>query len=190
LAYNIGDTDFSAQITEFKNLNPQPDFYFISANPGEIGTIVQQVRAAGLAAPIVGGDGYDTPLLAELGGQAGPVNDVVFTTHQGIYDESPAAQAFIAAYEAEYGRAPENVFAALGYDGVNLMADAMTRAGTVDGPAVRDALAATEGFEGVTGTISYAEGSRIPSKSVALIEVVDNANTLIEVVVPENVPEA
>ena len=70
------------------------------------------------------------------------------------------------------------------------MADAMARAGTVDGPAVRDALAATEGFEGVTGTISYAEGSRIPSKSVALIEVVDNANTLIEVVVPENVPPA
>ena len=190
LAYNIGDTDFSAQITEFKNLDPQPDFYFISANPGEIGTIVQQARAAGLTAPIVGGDGYDTPLLAQLGSQAGPVNDVIFTTHQGIYDDSPAAQAFIAAYEAEYGRPPENVFAALGYDGINLMVDAMERAGTTDGPAVRDALAATQGFAGVTGTISYEEGSRIPSKSVALIEVVDNENTLINVVVPENVPPA
>jgi branched-chain amino acid transport system substrate-binding protein len=190
LAYNIGDTDFSAQLTEFVNLDPQPDFYFISANPGEIGTIVAQARAAGLTAPIVGGDGYDTPDLARLGGQVTPVNDVIFTTHQGLYDDSPAAQAFIDAYQAEYGRAPENVFAALGYDGVNLMAAAIERAGTTDGPAVREALAATAGFEGVTGTISYEEGSRIPSKSVALIEVVDNENTLIEVVVPENVPAA
>jgi branched-chain amino acid transport system substrate-binding protein len=183
LAYNMGDTDFSAQITEFANLDPQPDFYFISANPGEIGTIVAQARAAGLSAPIVGGDGYDTPLLTELGGQSTPVNDVVFTTHQGIYDDTPAAAAFIAAYEAEYGRPPENVFAALGYDGVNLMVDAMERAGTTDGPAVRDALNATTDFQGVTGTISYADGTRIPAKSVALIEVVDNENQLIEVVV-------
>lgn len=187
LAYNSGDTDFSAQITEFKNLEPQPDFYFISANPNEIGTIVQQARAGGLTAPIVGGDGYDTPLLAEL---AGPVNDVYFTTHQGIYDDSPLANRFIAAYEAEFGRAPENVFAALGYDGVNLMVDAIERAGTTDGPAVRDALASTEGWEGVTGTISYTDGSRIPSKSVALIQVVDGKNTLLKITVPEVVPPA
>ena len=66
LSYSMGDTDFSAQLTEFINLDPQPDFLFISANPGEIGTIVQQARDLGLTLPIVGGDGYDTPLLAEL----------------------------------------------------------------------------------------------------------------------------
>jgi branched-chain amino acid transport system substrate-binding protein len=70
------------------------------------------------------------------------------------------------------------------------MADAITRAGTIDGAAVRDALAATQGFEGVTGTISYEPGSRIPSKSVALIEVVDGKNNLLKIVVPEVVPEA
>lgn len=187
LAYNMGDTDFSAQLTEFKNLDPQPDFYFISANPGEIGTIVKQARDMGLTAPIMGGDGYDTPLLAEL---AGPVNDVFFTTHQGIYDKSEKADAFIAAYEAKYGVPPENVFAALGYDGVYLMAAAIEAAGSTDGPAIREALAATSGWEGVTGTISYEEGSRIPSKSVALIEVKDGKNELIEIVVPEIVPEA
>jgi len=187
LAYNMGDTDFSAQLTEFKNLDPQPDFYFISANPGEIGTIVKQARDMGLTAPIMGGDGYDTPLLAEL---AGPVNDVYFTTHQGIYDQSEKADAFIAAYEAKYGTPPENVFAALGYDGIYLMAAAMEAAGSAEGPAIRDALAATAGWEGVTGTISYGEGSRIPSKSVALILVKDGKNELLEIVVPEVVPEA
>ena len=110
--------------------------------------------------PIVGGDGYDTPLLAELGGEARRIS--IFTTHQGIYDKTPVSEAFNAAYEAEYGNPPEAVFAALGYDGIKLMADAITRAGTIDGAAVRDALAATQGFEGVTGTISYEPGSPDP----------------------------
>jgi branched-chain amino acid transport system substrate-binding protein len=187
LAYSMGDTDFSAQLTEFKNLDPQPDFLFVSANPGEIGTIIKQARDLGLNLPIVGGDGYDTPLLAEL---AGPANDVYFTTHQGIYDQTPVSEAFNAAYEEEYGNPPEAVFAALGYDGIKLMADAITRAGSTDGAAVRDALAATQGFEGVTGTISYEPGSRIPSKSVAMIQVVDGENQLLGIVVPEVVPPA
>ena len=187
LTYSMGDTDFSAQLTEFKNLDPQPDFLFISSNPGEIGTIIKQARDLGLTMPIVGGDGYDTPLLAEL---AGPVSDVFFTTHQGIYDKTPISEAFNAAYEAEYGNPPEAVFAALGYDGIKLMGDAMERAGSIEGAAVRDALAATQGFEGVTGTISYEPGVRIPSKSVALIEVVDGKNNLLEIVVPEVVPPA
>jgi len=187
LAYNMGDTDFSAQLTEFKNLDPQPDFLFISANPGEIGTIIKQARDLGLNQPILGGDGYDTPLLAEL---AGPVNDVYFTTHQGIYGDDPAAKAFNEAYAAEYGAPPESVFAALGYDGVKLMADAINRAGSTDGTAIRDALQATDGFVGVTGTISYEPGSRIPKKSVALVQVVDGKNQLLEVVVPQNVPAA
>jgi branched-chain amino acid transport system substrate-binding protein len=187
LSYGSGDTDFSAQLTEFVNLDPQPDFLFVSSNPNEIGTIIQQARDLGLTLPIVGGDGYDTPLLAQLAPSA---SNVFFTTHEGIYGDDPAASAFSEAYEAEYGNPPEAVFAALGYDGIKLMADAITRAGTIDGVAVRDALAATQGFEGVTGTISYEQGSRIPSKSVALIEVVDGKNNLLEIVVPEVVPEA
>jgi branched-chain amino acid transport system substrate-binding protein len=188
LSYSMGDTDFSSQLTEFKNLDPQPDFLFISANPGEIGTIVRQARDLGLTMPIVGGDGYDTPLLAELGGDA--ATNVFFTTHQGIYDKTPVSEAFNAAYEGEYGKPPEAVFAALGYDGIKLMADAITRAGTIDGAAVRDALAATQDFQAVTGTISYEQGSRIPSKSVALIEATDGKNHLLKIVVPEVVPEA
>jgi branched-chain amino acid transport system substrate-binding protein len=188
LTYSMGDTDFSAQLTQFKNLDPQPDFLFVSSNPGEIGTIVKQARDLGLNMPIVGGDGYDTPLLAQLGGAA--ATNVYFTTHQGIYDKTPASEAFNKAYKAEYGNPPEAVFAALGYDGIKLMADAMTRAGSIDGAAVRDALAATKDFQGVTGTISYEEGSHIPSKSVALIQVTDGKNNLLKIVVPKIVPPA
>ena len=186
--YQIGDTDFSGQLTEFKNLDPQPDFLFISSNPGEIGTIVRQARDLGIELPILGGDGYDTPLLVRLGGDA--TREVYFTTHQGIYGDDPAAQNFNAAYEAEYGNPPEAVFAALGYDGIKLMADAINRAGSLEGEAIRDALAATEGFEGATGTITYEPGVRIPSKSVALVRIVDQKPELIEVVVPRVIPEA
>jgi branched-chain amino acid transport system substrate-binding protein len=188
LRYSIGDTDFSGQLTEFKNLDPQPDFLYVSSNPGEIGTIVKQAREFGLEQPILGGDGYDTPTLVELAGDS--AHDVYFTTHQGIYGDDPLAKQFSAAYETKYGNPPESVFAALGYDGIKLMADAINRAGVLDGPAVRDALAATQGFKGATGEISYEPGVRIPSKSVALVEIVDQKPTLIKIAVPNTIVEA
>lgn len=188
LSYQIGDTDFSGQLTEIAALDPAPDLLFISSNPAEIGTIVKQARDLGIETPIMGGDGYDTPLLLELAGPA--AREVYFTTHQGIYGDAPEAKAFSEAYTTEYGTAPEAVFAALGFDGINLMADAMNRSGSTDGAAVRDALAATQGFKGATGEISYEPGTRIPSKSVALVEVLDGKFSLIEIVVPRVVPPA
>jgi len=188
LSYQIGDTDFSGQLTEIAALDPAPDLLFISSNPAEIGTIVKQARDLGIETPIMGGDGYDTPLLLELAGPA--AREVYFTTHQGIYGDAPEALAFSEMYTTEYGTAPEAVFAALGFDGINLMADAMNRAGSTDGVAVRDALAATQGFKGATGEISYEPGVRIPSKSVALVEIVDGTFSLIEIVVPRVIPPA
>lgn len=188
LSYQANDTDFSSQLTEIKNLEPQPDVVFISSGPAEIGTIVKQARDNGIELPILGGDGYDTPQLLELAGEA--ARNVYFTTHQGIYDDAPEGAAFAEKYTTEYGNPPEAVFAALGFDGINLMADAMNRAGSTEGTAVRDALAATQGFKGATGEISYEPGSRIPSKSVALVEVKDGKFSLIEIVVPRVVPPA
>jgi branched-chain amino acid transport system substrate-binding protein len=188
LSYQIGDTDFSGQITEFQGLNPQPDVYFISSNPAEIGTIIKQFREAGIETPILGGDGYDTPQLIELAGEN--ARNVFFTTHQGIYGDAPESKAFSEAFETEYGKAPDAVFAALGFDGINLMADAITRAGETGGEAIRDALEETTGFKGATGEISYSEDSHIPDKSVALIEVKDGKFNLIKIVVPKTVPEA
>jgi branched-chain amino acid transport system substrate-binding protein len=78
---------------------------------------------------------------------------------------------FVAAYRKRYRRAPENAFAALGYDTMNLIADAVRRAGTDEPSAIRAALAATRRFRMVTGTISYAAGRRTPTKPVTIIRV-------------------
>ena len=188
LTYQSGDTDFSAPLTEFKNLDPQPDFLYISSNPQEIGTIVKQARDLGIELPILGGDGYDTSLLIELAGPA--TREVYFTTHQGIYGDDPVAAAFKDAYTQKYGKPPEVVFSALGYDGIKLMADAINRAGSLEGAPIRDALAATQGFQGASGTISYEPGVRIPSKSVVLVQVIDQKPTPLKTVVPKKIPPA
>ena len=99
--------------------------------------------------------------------------DVYLTTHQGVYDDAPEAAAFEEAYRTATGADPESVSAALGFDGINLMADAMGRAGDLAGDKMRDALAAATGVMGATGEISYVAPSRIPSKSVALVQGVD-----------------
>jgi branched-chain amino acid transport system substrate-binding protein len=185
--YEIGDTDYSAQITKLKTLDPQPEMLYIAAGPDEVGIVVKQVREAGILQPIMGGDGYDTPLLVELGG-AQNTNDVYFVTSVGLFAKSPKTDAFVSAYQAEYSKAPEVTSAALAYDAVYLMADAITRAASTDPAAIRDELAATQGFEGVTGTISYPPNDGVPQKTVAIIQVIDGVFNPLAQVVPEKVP--
>ena len=186
--YKSGDKDFSAQFTKIKNLQPQPEFVFVSAVPDDIGTIVKQARDQGVTLPIVGGDGYDTPLLVDVAGPDKSAN-VFFSTHLGVYGDDPTAAQFRDAFNKEYGQEPQSVFAALGYDGINLVADAIKRAGSTDHKAIRDALAATKGWKGSSGEITYPPGERIPSKSVALIEVKSGKFNLLDVVVPNKMPE-
>jgi branched-chain amino acid transport system substrate-binding protein len=187
--YKAEDTDFSGQITDIKNLNPQPSMIFASAVPFEVGTLVKQIRDAGITLPIVGGDGYDTPSLLELAGDQAV--DVYFTTHEGIYgDQSPESKTFTDAFNTEYGKLPDSIFAALGYDGINLLCDAITRAGDTDGEKVREALAATSAYKGATGEISYVDGSQIPAKSVAIVVTKEGKFDLVKTTVPNTVPEA
>jgi branched-chain amino acid transport system substrate-binding protein len=181
--YNSGDTDFSAQIARVKALDPQPDVLFISAIPNEAGITTKQFREAGLTQPIISGDGFDTPLIGEVAGEL--ADDVYYSTHASLDNEAEIVQSFVAAYEAEYGRKPENAFAALGYDTMNLIADAIRRAGSTEPAAIRDALAATQGFQGVTGVISYPEGQRKPIKSVTIIRVQDGVYSFVKEVMPQ-----
>jgi branched-chain amino acid transport system substrate-binding protein len=168
--YKTGDKTFTAQITKIKASAQKPDVVYVSAMPDEIGLIVKQMRQAGITQPIVGGDGYDTPLLVQVGGKAS--DDVYFTTHAYMAaDSTPPIQKFYKDYKAAYGTDPENAFAALGYDTVGLVADAIKRAGADDPKAIRDAIAATSGYAGVTGTISYPSGVRVPAKTVTMIAV-------------------
>jgi branched-chain amino acid transport system substrate-binding protein len=186
--YQTGDKDYSAQITKMKALKAKPDLLFISAGPDDIGSIVKQFRDSGVKAPIMGGDGYDTPLLAQIAGKGS--DNVYFTTHSLMDPElgTDAVKKFIAAYQAEYKMAPENAFAGLGYDTVKLLADAIKRAGSADPKAIRTALQATKDLPGVTGAISYPSGSRIPQKGVAVILIKGGKFTLAQELVPQKVP--
>jgi branched-chain amino acid transport system substrate-binding protein len=186
--YQLGDKDFSAQVTKFKGLATPPDFLFIASGPDEVGGLVKQFRDAGVTQPIVGGDGYDTPLLVQIAGPG--AENVYFTTHSLMDPQlgTDAAKKFISAYEAEYKTPPENAFAALGYDTVKLIADAVKRAGSDDPKAILEALSKTKDLPAVTGTITYQPGSRIPQKGVTVILVKDGKFTLAKEVVPEKVP--
>ncbi len=186
--YQTGDKDYSAQITKLKGLKAKPDLLYIASGPDDIGSIVKQFRDAGVKAAIMGGDGYDTPLLAQVAGKGS--DNVYFTTHS-LMDEglgTDAVKKFIASYKAEYKMPPENAFAGLGYDTVKLLADAIKRAGSADPKAIRTALQATKDLGGVTGAITYQEGSRIPQKGVAIILVKGGKFTLAKELVPSKVP--
>jgi branched-chain amino acid transport system substrate-binding protein len=156
--------------------------------PYNVGPVVKQFRDVGLNAPIVGGDGYDTPDLVSTAGKA--AENVFFSTHalmdaQGGTD---GIKKFIAAYKSEYGHDPENAFAALGYDAMYLFADALKRAGSTDPNAITQAIKATKNFPGITGSISFSADSNVPQKGVTIIAIKDGKFTLGAEVVPEKVP--
>jgi branched-chain amino acid transport system substrate-binding protein len=187
-SYDDKATDFSAQITKIKALSPAPDFYYVAAMPYNIGPLVKQFRDAGITGPIVGGDGYDTPDLISVAGAA--ADNVFFTTH-ALMDATAGTDGikkFMADYKTEYGHDPENAFAALGYDTLMLMADAIKRAGSTDSAAVKAAIEATSNYPGITGSITFSAGSHVPQKGVTVIAVKGGKFTLGAEVVPDKVP--
>jgi len=181
--FMMGDKDFSAQIARLKNADPKADVVFISAIPNEAGLTVKQIREAGLTLPIVSGDGFDTELVTTVPGPE-LANDVYFSTHTYREDTRPEVVDFVKAYEAEYGRPPENAFAALGFDAVGLIANALEQAGSAEGAALRDALAATKGYKAVTGEITYSRPSGVPVKGVSIISVHSGKYKVEEVWMP------
>lgn len=162
-SYSEGDSDFRAQLTQIKSANPEgiyvPGYYT------EVGTIARQARELGITVPLVGGDGWDSPRLWEIGGEA--LNGCYFSNHYSVDDPSPAVQKFVADYKAKYNQVPD-ALAAMGYDAARILADAMTRAGTTKGDKVRDTLSATKDFPGVTGTITINKERNAVKPAVVL----------------------
>jgi branched-chain amino acid transport system substrate-binding protein len=178
-----GDVDFSAQITRLKELKDQPKVLMVSAQPDKAGIVVKQIRDMGITTPIVSGDGFDTPQLIEMGGVP-QSNDVYFATHVSLENPDEKVQHFVKAYEEKTGNYPENGFAALGYDAMYLIADAIERAGSDDPQAIRDALDETQGLKLVTGEVTY-NGSHVPTKSVTILGVEEGKFVFKSTVLPE-----
>jgi branched-chain amino acid transport system substrate-binding protein len=180
--YPSGETDFSEEMAQIRAIQPPPDVLFFSGLPSEAGPLVGQARPAGLTQPILSGDGFDTPLIGEEAGAL--ADDVFYSTHVALDSSASRVRRFAAAYRKRFGRRPENAFAALGYDTMRLIADAVRRARSAKPRAIRRALAATRRFPMVTGTLSYARGRRIPVKPVAVLRVEDGRPSLFRNVTP------
>lgn len=164
-AYTAGETDFNAVLTKIKSLDF--DVLFVPGYYAEVGLIVKQARAMGITQPILGGDGYDSPELINLAG-ADSLNDVYYATGFNVQSTDEDVKTFVEAYTEKYGDAPSS-FAALAYDSVNILIEAINSAGGVDKEAVKNALAAVKDFDGVTGSISMSE-EHTPIKTVVVVK--------------------
>ncbi|HYP87726.1 MAG TPA: ABC transporter substrate-binding protein [Polyangiaceae bacterium] len=164
-SYSAGDTDFSAQVTAIKGSGAQaiwvPGYY------AEVGAIARTAARLGVKMPLLGGDGWDAPELFTIGGDA--LNGSYFSNHFAPDQASALSQKFVADFKAKYGQDPTGL-GALGYDGVMVIADAIKRAGKLEEPAIRDALAATKDYEAVTGKITM-DKDRNPEKSVVVLKI-------------------
>jgi branched-chain amino acid transport system substrate-binding protein len=182
MTYTTGRRNFASAIARVNDLAEPPDVLFFSSLPSEAGRLTRQFRAAGVTQPILSGDGFDTPLVGRVAGAL--ADNVYYATHVALDSRAPRVRRFVAAYRKRYGHRPENAFAALGYDTMRLLADAVRRARSPTPGAIRDALAATRSFAMVTGTISYAPGRRIPKKPVAIVRVQDGRPAFYRTVAP------
>ncbi|HTX70669.1 MAG TPA: ABC transporter substrate-binding protein [Thermoleophilia bacterium] len=147
----------------------ESDVLYVAVPPDSAPTAVRRLRSMGARQPIIGGDSYDTSELIGAAEQTG--GKVYYTTHAGIEmsDASRAVRRFDTSYQAAYGQPPQNASAALGFDAVDLVAEAIKRADSVKPSKVRDALLKTRHFPGVTGTLSYMGGDRLPRKKVTVV---------------------
>lgn len=151
-SYQAGDQDFNAQITSIKGANP--DVIFVPGYYGDVGLIAKQARDKGLTVPLVGGDGWDSPSLYQIGGSA--LDGCYFTNHYSPDASDARVRKFVKDYQSRFNTVPD-AQAATGYDAALIMFDAIKRASSLDGAAIRDALAATKNFPGVTGTVTFNE---------------------------------
>jgi len=147
--YTSGDIEFRAQLTTIRAANP--DAIFVPGYYTELGLIAKQARELGITVPLLGGDGWDSEKTLEIGGDA--VNGYFFSTHYAADSDNPRVQEFVKGFTAKYGATPD-AMAALGYDTAGILADSLKRAGSTDAQKLRDAIAQTKNYEGVTGKIT------------------------------------
>jgi len=181
-------TDYSSLVARLKAQQDagKVDCVYVGGVPGNIGLIVKQLREGGVTIPILGEDGFDTPLLVEVGGKY--AEGVLFVTHVSLSSPAPEVQRFVKNYKEKWGVEPENAFAALGYDTVNLTAQAIKIVGSAEPAKIEEGLALVKDFPGVTGSITFAEGSKVPQKGVSVLVVKNGVFDTIQSMVPSYIP--
>jgi branched-chain amino acid transport system substrate-binding protein len=162
-SYSKGDTDFRAQLTALKKV--KPDGLFVPGYYTDVGIIARQARELGLTVPLLGGDGWESDKLFELGGEA--IEGSYYSNHYSVDNPDARVQGFIAKYKAAHGSVPDSV-AALAYDAAWLAINAMKRAPDLSGASIRDAIASTKNFPGVAGTINLDQNRDAVKQAVIL----------------------
>lgn len=176
--YSGGDTDFNAQLTSIKQQTP--DVILASGYYTESGLIAKQAKQLGLNMPMLGGDGWDSPSLVKVAGQAMEGN--YFSNHFSDEDQSPIIQDFIKKYKARSNEIPD-AMVALGYDSAMILVDAIKRAGTTDSDKLREAIAATKDYQGITGVITL-DAERNANKPAVILTIKEGKFRYVETVVP------
>ncbi len=174
-AYTKDDTDFSALITKVMAENPEmlyiPDYYNM------VNLVTKQARDAGYTGVFAGGDGWDSPDLNFEAAEGG-----YFTNHYSPDDTRPVVQSWVKAYQDKYGAVPD-ALATLAYDAMNLLLNAIETAGSEDTAKVKDAMAATSGFQTVSGEITFDENGD-PVKDVTVLQISGGKQEFVTVVTP------
>lgn len=179
-SYSQGDADFRGQLSAIKAA--APDVIYIPGYYGDVAIIAKQARQLGLNIALLGADGWDAPELWELGGDS--LNGSYISNHYSADDPSENIQKFVHDYRLRYGNITPDAHAALAYDAVRFLAEAIRRAGTTEGPKLRTALAETKNFKGITGIISM-DRERNAVKPAVILELRDGKYIYRETIQPE-----
>ncbi|HEX9241297.1 MAG TPA: ABC transporter substrate-binding protein [Anaeromyxobacter sp.] len=178
-SYKAGDQDFKAQLTAIKP--KAPDAIYVPGYYTDVALIARQAKELGIKVPLMGGDGWDSAKLFEIGGQA--IEGSFFSNHYSPDDPSPRIQDFISKYKARHGAVPDSM-AATGYDAAMVAADAIGRAKDLTGEAIAQAIAETKGFQGVTGVISI-DADHNAVKPAVVLEVKGGKAVWVATVTPD-----
>lgn len=168
--YSAGDQDFKSQLTAIRA--QAPEAIYVPGYYTEVGLIARQAKELGIKVPLMGGDGWDSPKLKEIGGAA--LDGSFFSNHYSTDDKNPKTQAFIADYKKTFGSVPDSM-AALAFDATYMLVDAMKRSKNLAPTDVRDALATTKNLKGAAGEITM-DPDRNPSKSAVVLKLVNGGD--------------
>ena len=178
-SFSEGDKDFRAQLTAVKAAGA--DAVFVPSYYTEAALIARQARDLGIDVPLFGGDGWEAEELLQIGGEA--LNGCFYSTHFSAQNTDPKVAEFAQRYRARWNNEEPGAFSALGYDAVYVLADAIKRAGTTEEPALRNALADTRNFNGVTG-VTTLDHDRNASKPATIIAIKGGKLSFLKTVAP------
>ncbi len=177
--YNQKDTDFLSLLRRVSSA--KPDVVFLPGYYTNVGLILKQAHQIGLKVPFLGGDGWDSPKLHELAGPEA-VKGHYLSTHFSAEDPDPRVQAFVKNYTSKYGERP-GAMAALGYDALLVLLNALKRADPLTPEGVKNAINSTRGVAGITGTISI-DSNRNAHKMAVVLETTATGTTLKQRISP------